>query len=368
MYYFFLGSSPKLSVLELETVLKSDFSSVSQVIYQSDLPPSQLAKLDLLGGTAKVAKEMGPVSAANLIQALQSAILESSAKNFAFTNYSSLPLTQQDLYNLKKSIARHKPVRFISFTTKPHELIGLKKKHVDELNILPAKDAATLARTVWIYDSLGFAARDRRRPYQDIKRGMLPLKLARLMVNLGTYGEPDQTVYDPFCGTGTILAEALMTGCRVIGSDLDRLAVEGTSANLAWITQKFGLANDRFEIKLGDAVKPVFPRADCVVTEPYMGPLLDARHVPSREKLLRITKGLDKLYRGTLRALHPLLPKGGRVIITFPTFRASPHDLATISVDTITSLGYNFIASVPYSKPGATVIRHITILEKLANQ
>ena len=58
---------------------------------------------------------------------------------------------------------------------------------------------------------------------------MIPPKLARTMINLAV-GENDPksiTVFDPFCGTGTILMEGLMVGVTVMGSDLDHEAVHG---------------------------------------------------------------------------------------------------------------------------------------------
>ena len=49
--------------------------------------------------------------------------------------------------------------------------------------------------------------------------GSMNPKLARCMVNLSRVKE-GQLLLDPFCGTGGILIEAGLIGCRVVGSDI----------------------------------------------------------------------------------------------------------------------------------------------------
>ncbi|MCA9375219.1 hypothetical protein KC622_02725, partial [Candidatus Dojkabacteria bacterium] len=62
--------------------------------------------------------------------------------------------------------------------------------------------------TVAVQDIDDFTKRDYGRPVADKKMGMLPTKLARIMLNLAEL-ESGSTVWDPFCGSGTILTEAL---------------------------------------------------------------------------------------------------------------------------------------------------------------
>jgi tRNA G10 N-methylase Trm11 len=42
---------------------------------------------------------------------------------------------------------------------------------------------------------------------RDMVVGMMPPKLAQIMINLATEGRKE-IIYDPFCGLGTILIEA----------------------------------------------------------------------------------------------------------------------------------------------------------------
>lgn len=245
----------------------------------------------------------------------------------------------------------------------------LSHQHVAEYNLISKGDEVTIAKTVWIYDAEDWISRDRNKPYRDIKRGMLPPKVARIMVNLATQGKSDITLADPFCGTGTVLSEAIMVGCHVVGGDTNPEAIPGTQSNLEWLLSTPGLPSKTYQLKLADATHfhETFPSVDCIATEPYMGPLLDERNPSSLDKIKNIAKGLDKLYRGAFKSFHQSLPVGGRVVMTIPSFAVYGKVIGTISVDTLVSLGYNYISSVPYAKPGAAVVRNITILEKKLN-
>ena len=61
--------------------------------------------------------------------------------------------------------------------------------------------------------------------------GSMSPKLARCMVNLSRVKE-GQLLLDPFCGTGGILIEAGLIGCKVVGSDIYWKMKNGTSINL----------------------------------------------------------------------------------------------------------------------------------------
>ncbi|MDI7268524.1 MAG: DNA methyltransferase, partial [Myxococcota bacterium] len=51
---------------------------------------------------------------------------------------------------------------------------------------------------------------------------MHPDTAARLVA---AFSDPGEVVLDPFCGSGTVLVEAMVGGCRAVGRDLNPLAV-----------------------------------------------------------------------------------------------------------------------------------------------
>ncbi len=366
MFYFFLGNTPELSLLELTTLYPGDFSLVGKNIASltADL---DLSTLPRLGGTTKLAQEVATTTASSLLLDLTALISADSAKNIAISDYAGTSLTTSEVISIKKQVAQTRPVRFVSLDTGAHELLMLSRQHVLELNIINQAGSLKIAKTVWIYDAADWVSRDRAKPYRDIKHGMLPPKLARIMVNLATLGRSSLTLADPFCGTGTILSEAMMVGCNVIGSDTNPEAVAGAQTNLAWLASTPNLQPTTYNLIQADATHfhEHVEALDCIATEPYMGPLLDERNPTSLAKIKNIAKGLDKLYRGAFKSFSQVLPAGGRIVISLPSFHVYGRKVETISIDTLTSLGYNHISAVPYSKPGAAVIRNITILERI---
>jgi tRNA (guanine10-N2)-dimethyltransferase len=56
-------------------------------------------------------------------------------------------------------------------------------------------------------------------------------KIARAMVNLSQV-KKQQTLLDPFCGTGGILLEAGLLGVNIIGSDIEQKMIDGSQKNL----------------------------------------------------------------------------------------------------------------------------------------
>lgn len=363
MYYFFLGNTPDLSLLELQTLYLGEFelSTPSIASFAGEL---DLSSLPRLGGTRKVATQLAIVSLKDLTAKLTQLISLDPAKNIALTDYADLGMERTVFHTIKDNLDRS--IRFVSLETTEHELLMLSHQHVAEFNLLPHDKDIVIAKTVWIYDSEDWVSRDRNKPYRDIKRGMLPPKVARIMVNLATRGRTDITVADPFCGTGTILSEAIMVGCNAIGSDTNPEAVTGTISNLSWLTSTPQLPTTNYQVLEANATHfdQVVKSVEVIATEPYMGPLLDERNPSSLAKIKNIAKGLNKLYLGAFKSFHKTLPVGGRVVMSIPTFHVYNREIATISIDSLTALGYNYISAVPYSKPGGIVIRNITILEK----
>jgi len=70
------------------------------------------------------------------------------------------------------------------------------------------KEGFTVAQTVWIQDIESYTERDIDRD-RSMTVGMMPPKIAQIMISLGTQGKKDTVIWDPFCGLGTTLIEAL---------------------------------------------------------------------------------------------------------------------------------------------------------------
>jgi tRNA (guanine10-N2)-dimethyltransferase len=146
-------------------------------------------------------------------------------------------------------------------------------------------------------------------------------------------------VLDPFCGTGTMLIEAALIGCRVIGLDVQRRMARGTLRNMR-----------HFEVEpegiiVTDARTLPIDRFDCVVTDPPYG--------TSSTTLKRTTK---QIIEEILAAVHGLLERNRRICI------AAPKRLNI--VQTGIALGYKHIES-HFVYVHRSLTREIIVFEKV---
>lgn len=182
-------------------------------------------------------------------------------------------------------------------------------------------------RTLGVQDFSEFRRRDFGRPIRDPKRGTLPPKLARILVNLA--GAPKAgTILDPFCGDGTVLTEAIALGyANLIGSDIDPAAVKNTEQNTTWCIKEYQQNADvrLFAADARDlgAMQP--PQSvDAIVAEGDLGSPLRERL--SKEEAMRAIEAKSILYRETVTALAPLLKQGGRMVIALPHYPTAVGD------------------------------------------
>ncbi|MEM2522127.1 MAG: TRM11 family methyltransferase [Candidatus Bathyarchaeia archaeon] len=166
----------------------------------------------------------------------------------------------------------------------------------------------------------------------------MPPKLARCMVNLARPKAGD-LVFDPFCGTGSIIIEAALMGCRVLGMDVQLRMTMGALKNFAY----FGLKPEG--ILVADARNPPVTAVDCVVADPPYG--------RSATTLKRSTR---QIIEDALKAVHPMLGRGRLVCMAAPkTLEAS-----RIGVD----LGYRHLES-HFVYIHRSLTREIAVFEKV---
>ena len=178
--------------------------------------------------------------------------------------------------------------------------------------------------------------RPRKKPF--FHPSAMTAKLARCMVNLA---EPKvgEVVLDPFCGTGTMLIEAKLIGCRVLGMDIQRRMARGTRRNMA----HFNIKPDGMIV--GDAKHLPVTRIDCVVTDPPYG--------ISSTTLKRTT---EQLVEQVLKAMHGTLPTGKRVCL------AAPKKLGITRMGNV--LGFRPLASY-FVYVHRSLTREIVVFEKV---
>lgn len=168
-----------------------------------------------------------------------------------------------------------------------------------------------------------FSTVDYGRPSRDTVQGMLPPKLARIMVNLS--GAPTTaSLIDPFCGSGTVLTEALRLGFhKVIGGDNNPEAVKSSEKNIAWLREK-KLVTGEPEVALlvADARDLIrrLPQSsvESVVSEIYLGP--PRRGKETRGELQRSLALIEKMMYEALSSWRKILKPGAILVLALPVY------------------------------------------------
>lgn len=374
-HFLFFGNTPELSRLEAQALLKDqDLTMLAPDIAATDSEIDPVDFLAQLGGSFKIASFAKRTDVKSLKNDIVELILASAERKFVVSDYAKSEVPSDLVPDIKDSIGDQKKVRFPSFALDSHSLVAIKKRHITEINILEDDQGIFLSLTSAVHDFEGWAARDRFKPYRNVKRGMMPPKLARMMVNIAARGENGLTIADPFCGTGTIILEALMREHNVIASDLMPDAIAGTQKNILWLLEKHTEINTQHEVIVSDATQlhRHINHVDCIVTEPFMGELIEEKGGRLFQKgrpvtinsVKNILKGLDKLYLGSLKSWRNILSGEGRVVMIFPEFNLDGITLLPEVIDTCEKIGYNVEELATYSKPDATIRRKIVLLSK----
>lgn len=361
-YVFILGHNPKLSVAEVLAVLPGaevvDRSS-SFLIMETDKIDCQ-KMVDKMGGSIKIAEIISEKVDKKLIIETLRQVQGDSKLNFGISYYECKPdkLGMEIKGELKKAGISS---RLVVGKDKALSSVIVKKNKVNEFLIIADK---YLAHTLAIQDFEAYGKRDFARPERDMRSGSMPPKLAQIMINLAQV-DLTEKIHDPFCGSGTILQEALVMGYqKVSGSDKSEKAISDTRKNLAWLSRHFDIPEvqvSQIDVReLSASVKNI----EAVVTEPYLGPPL--RGGESREEILHNIDELEDLYTGAFEQFSELLNENGKVVIVFPTFRVGKEVLELKIMDKIKDLGFTQTSKddLFFSRPDQKVYRNIRVFVK----
>ncbi|PSO42933.1 hypothetical protein BRC19_02670 [Candidatus Saccharibacteria bacterium QS_5_54_17] len=244
-----------------------------------------------------------------------------------------------------------------------------------ELIISIGSQETYIAQTYWVQDVDALSKRDIQRPCRDMETGMLPPKLARMMINLAGGSH----LFDPFCGSGVVLGEAVLMGKEAVGSDINPEAVECARANLEWLEQVFATGSAP-SLQVADARGVAIPSGvDAVVGEMDLGPIM-TRQAP-RSRLNQLADEANSLLADTLGGLQPQLSHGTPLCLAAPVWPSGEGfirpALAAVgdndgAIDEVGALGYNQIdipgvryRDLHYRRRGQYVGRQLMLLERI---
>lgn len=366
-----LGAFPKISLAELYARVPEAATGrlVGGRFLITDAPMSPQWLMAQLGGVVKVAELIDENPSVELLATIVTKHVPETAKIVFGVSRVDGAGEKTAGFKIKRVVREvtGRPVRLVSsrsaeFSSATTVLEHLLPPRGVEITFIRDGKTTLAARTVAAQPFDEWSRRDFDRPGRNARRGMLPPKLARMMVNmaLGARDATSATIYDPFCGSGAVVSESLLLGVkRVIGSDIAYAAVSDTKKMVSWLKKDA-------TIFAHDAAKPcttIKPHSvDCVVTEPFLGrPLKKGEKLKNEEKL-----ELETLYHRSLLALLPLLKPDGCVLLAIPYFPQEKIDLSLENILCQTPFTIDPLLldqqTVRYSRPDQRVGRLIVKL------
>jgi len=296
-----------------------------------------------------------------------------------------------------------------------HEKLTPEQNGVEVL-VLVGPTQVTLARTLAVQPFEEWGRRDYGRPGRDARSGMLPPKLARVMCNIAleknskfqiltskqiqksnldtsslVIRHSSFTLLDPFCGSGTILTEAMVLGVpQIIGTDVDAKAVADANANVEWVRRM--RTDPTSSPKDGEKAVSVVrvhqcdvralstcaaPRSvDAIATEPYLGP---SRQPTAAGRTLKAE--LRSLYLDAFREFAKVLKVGGRAVFIVPSFRSGASERTIDIIRDVERLGFRRVnpfpaplrehstlkgrADLPYARHDQRVGRQVLVFDRI---
>jgi tRNA G10 N-methylase Trm11 len=259
-----------------------------------------------------------------------------------------------------------------------HNKLGLADNKI-ELLVVRGQTSVIVAESVGAQNITALAARDQDRPKRDAFVGMLPPKLAQMMLNMaGPLASPDPKtsqlsqprILDPFCGTGVLLQEAMLMGYGAYGTDLAEKMIRYSRDNLNWLQDKYRVTGHWY-LHEGDAMTTQWQQpVNAVVCETYLGQPFSAP--PSAAKLTEVRGNCNHIVGEFLKNLAPQLASDTPVVLAIPAWRDTAGTFTHLPlVDTIETFGFSRVSfknvrpdQLLYFRPDQVVARELLILQK----
>ncbi|MBL7054107.1 hypothetical protein ISS06_02890 [Patescibacteria group bacterium] len=406
-YFFILGHCPSLSVSEISKILLSKNNIKIRKISEEYLLIDVAEKInvnqiqDRLGGTIKIGEIFFSTKKSFLLDTdsgIKNQLLELFPVNlkkiyFGFSLYYSGEQSQSPSYyhwikkiaiTIKKTLKQKEiSSRWVESKERMLSSVILQKnniltKGVEVVCLIDGKDIK-VGKTISHQKFEQYEFFDFSRPVRPIAKGMIPLKLAKIMINIANI-KKDSVILDPFLGSGTILQQAILMGYNnLVGTDKDASAIGNSQKNIDWLIDQIkekSINIKMFESNVLSIAKKIKEKSiDSIITEPYLGAI---KSINIKEEL----KNLSELYYLSFKQFKKILKPNKEVVIIFPVFKNDKELYFLPILDKIEKNGWKRQNLVPnvllnskvvkitsrksiiYSRPSQRVLREIFIFKK----
>ena len=384
MYIAILGRQPEISIAELSRICSSrvDRYSLSSATFEM-----KDFSIDDVGGVIKAANVLLKIPNASPDKNKRE-IVDYLTKSYQhFEGKLTIGISAYDLdirpyevqkigLEVKSALKKHGvSVRLIpnqtsalSTATSHHNKLGLSNNKLEIIIVKGSDNSIIIGSSIGTQNITSYSKRDYNRPKRDAFVGMLPPKLAQIMVNMACQNSKKQlNILDPFCGSGVILQEASLKRYNVQGTDLSAKMVSYSLQNLDWLAINWHIAVNS-NIYVSDATKAKWQQPiDAVVSEIYLGQPFSAP--PSDVKLKEVSQTCNSILRAFLKNIAPQLKPNTPLCLAIPAWQNKNNQLSFLPIQhNIEKLGFREIPlgeSIVYQRPGQIVARELLLLEKI---
>lgn len=395
---FILGRQPALGRAELERLYGADaLHPIGDNLMGSTIDPAKIT-FQRLGGSIKLAEVIDTLHNASW-QVVERVILKHAPKiandfdegkiTLGISDHSKqtgAQTIQATALKLKK-IIRNKTGQSVRVVPNQEQMLStaqvihnnLTGPRGIEIVVFQHKDVTFITRTIAEQDIEAYTKRDQARPKRDARVGMLPPKLAQIIVNL-TGVKFGSTLWDPFCGTGVLLQEALLMDLDVYGSDIEPRMIDYTEQNLDWLAHEYDVKHSGshsmiYNLEVGDATAIQFKNKhpaplQSIACEGYLGQPFSA--FPTEEKLRDVMQTCNQIMKGFLKNVADQIEPGTPLCIALPAWHRPNGRFEHLKMlDSLEELGYNRVSFVHvrdedllYYRPDQVVARELLVITR----
>lgn len=365
-----LGREPEISLAEIKSVLQKNKITATEItsghnfLIIDSTSPIDAIIMNELAGTIKfgqIIAKQEKVTPENLFEIIPPT---NNRVVFGISTYNfNIDLNKfgKQIKNLIKETGA--TARFAVSKENPLSSVAVAKNKLIEkgieFNLFKVGTEVFIGQTLAVQDFERFSRMDYGRPAPDATSGMLPPKLAQMMLNISSVRN-DATLLDPFCGSGTVLQQAILLGFhKLSGTDLSPKAIADSQKNLDWLKKETqeDVAVPLTICDIHDIHKIVAPNSiDLIVSEPSLGPAL--RGFESPQTLNKIIFDLERLYRVIFEKFSFILKRNGIAVVIVPEIRTKNKSYR-FNVDQMFVNKFQVLGHWQYSRPNQHVVRNI---------
>lgn len=392
MHIAILGRQPAIGIAELERT----FQNVRWFSDTSALFDAEEFDIQRLGGTVKAGRVVAELprgdwrqASMQLVKAYADAWAGHEGKITLGISAYGFDVSAREVQKtgiILKSKLKEKGVSLrlipnddvaLGTATSHHNKLGLSDNKVELLIVRSGKGKVIIAESTGTQNITALARRDQERPARDAFVGMLPPKLAQIMINLTGPQTPRKddelppVLLDPFCGTGVLLQEGILLGYQVYGTDLSEKMIRYSRDNIHWLEEKQHIRAGWY-LHEGDAMDTKWRQPiEVVAGETYLGQPFSAP--PSAEKLTEVRGNCDRIISAFLKNLGSQIQPGTPLCIAVPAWNDGTDRFTHLPlINKLAQLGYKQIEfqnvqtkDLLYFRPGQVVARELLVLEKI---